>query len=394
MKNTFMPIALLGLVIMSMVSCAQEKPATLQEGRALEEQGDYLGAMANYQKMRNPEFRDECLHNLRHLYGDILDAALAQKETPTSAAANYRLGQAYYAQARTFPEYADIIPNAGLDTAAFFAEQRARLQAQAQQALAAATQLQADYQDALLLQGNLYADRSEPDQAVTIYQQLVALRTEAPQAYYQLSVLLYARGQTQEGLELAKMAAATYPDNPDAQLVLGILAAQEGEDAQAVAAFQQTLCRDPRRAEVYDRIAQIYLRQNDFIDAERVFRLGVTNNPAARKLAIFYSALKSILDAQEQAEMQTVYKQIAQETGTAQTPTEAALKAKNLSPALQRLNLGLRLKLLKRQQPYALACAGAAEKSYFTTEIARIQEKIANLPQASQATEPPPAPAK
>jgi len=404
MRNIFMHIVLLFLVGCGVGACAQEKAATLQNGRALEEQGKYIGALENYQKMPSQEFRDVCAHNLRQLYGNILDALRAQQDNPDSAEAYYHLGKAYYEKARSLPEDQAVVPNAGFDTNAYFAEQRKQFQTQAQialesatqrkqfqvqaqTALESATQLQANYQDMLLLEGNLYRDQGDPEKAILAYQQLVDLQPESPEVYDQLGMLLYDRGQTQEGLEFAKQAVTKAPDNPDAHFTLGRLYAREGNDELAIAEFQQTLCQNPHDPEAYYKLSQVYLSQANLMDAERVLRLGVLNNAASQKLALFYKALKSTLDSKELDEFIAIYK--ASGGQAVDRVMLDALKDKDLkaSPELEIRYLRFVINIIERQRPYVLPCAGIEEYPYFKRQITWLQEKITKLEQSIQTQE-------
>ena len=121
-------------------SCMERPPTvTLQRGRELEEQGNYTGALEHYQDMENPGFREICTNNLRYLYGDILDAMLAQQQEPETAEGYFALGNAYYEKARSIPESHDISPNMWFDSASYFSEQREQFRTQAQRPVAGPT---------------------------------------------------------------------------------------------------------------------------------------------------------------------------------------------------------------------------------------------------------------
>jgi tetratricopeptide (TPR) repeat protein len=387
MRKTLLQIGLLCIFGCGLISCIyQSQEARLQDGRTLEEQGNYIGAMKHYQRMPNPGFREVCSNNLRLLYGDILAAMIAQRDNPNSAETHYALGKAYYEKARSIPAYQEIVPNQGFDSSTYFAGQQARFYAQSQTALESATQLRGNYQDALLLKGNVYEAAEKPEKAVPVYQQLVDLKTESPEAYYQLGKLLYDRGQIEDGLQLAQQAIDMDPDNLDAHFVLGILYAREEADDQAIAEFHQVLCHDLRHQEAYYKIAQLYLRQNNLIDAERVLRLGLTNNPESIHLAAFYASLKAVLDEKERAEAQRVSQQLASATEEFQSvPDVTGQTSEKISPVLQLNQLRLNLNILKRQRPYVLLCAGTEEHPYFNKQITLIQEKIEKLEQSVQS---------
>lgn len=387
MKRRLIHIVLLWTIGWNFVACTRYKPITLQEGRALEEQGDYIGARDYYQKMPDPDFREVCLHNLQHLYGEILNAMIAQRDNPDSAETYYALGRAYYEKASLIPEYRDIVLNHGFDTSTYFSEQRDRFQVQAHTALEAATQLHPNYQEALLLEGNLYEDRKESEKAIVTYQQLVELDTESPEAYYRLAMLLHDQGQTKKGLELAVQAITLGPNNPDAHYTLGILYAREESDEWAFAELHQTLCIDPHYLDAYYALSQLFLRQGNFVDAERILRLGFSKDPENLRLSLFYRSLKAISDEKELDEFVAIYKALYGEV--VQSLDLEALKDTDFepSPALEIRYLRFLQNMLRRERPYVFPCADEKEYPYFKIQIARLQEEIEELEQTIQAAE-------
>jgi len=411
MRKTLIQIALLCIVGCGLISCVwSRRVVSLQDGRTLEEKGDYIGAMAHYKRMPNPGFRDVSIHNLQHLYGDILKTMIAQRNNPNSAESYYELGKAYYEKALSIPEYHEIVPNQGFDSSTYFSEQRDRFHAQAHTTLESATQSRAGYQDALLLEGNLYEDMGEPEKAIAKYQQVVDLVKEKPdedrkepemtistyqqpvdidtrssEAFYKLSMLLYDQGQTEEGLELAKQAITLSPDNPDVHFTLGMLFAREENDEQAISEFHQALCLDPNFMDAYYSIAQLFLREGNSLDAERILRLGFSNNPENLRLSLLYRSLKSVLDSKEIDEFASIYEALYGEV--VNRLLLDALKDEDFepSPDLKIRYLHLIQKIIERDQPYVFPCAGMKEHPYFKTQIARIQEEIEELEQTIQA---------
>jgi len=58
MKRYLLFMLGLGVLGGSLISCGKPvQEATLMQGRALEEQGDYIGAFDYYQRVKNPDFR-------------------------------------------------------------------------------------------------------------------------------------------------------------------------------------------------------------------------------------------------------------------------------------------------------------------------------------------------
>jgi tetratricopeptide (TPR) repeat protein len=370
MKRMFIYIVLLCTIGCSFVSCTRKR-GPLQDGRSLEERGNYIGALNHYRRMSDPGFGDVCEHNLRHLYGDILDAIQAQKKSPDSAEAFYQLGKAYYEKALSIPDEHEVVPNQGFDTKTYFAEQQKQFHSQADTTLESATQLQPNYQEALLLKGILYEETEQPEKAIPVYQQLVDLEPESPEAFYRLGMLLHEQGQTEEGLELVKQAVDMEPEN----------------DTQAIAEFHQTLCSNPQYVDAYYRLAQLYLRQSNLVDAERVLLLGLKNNSEALRLSILYRSLKSILDDKAFDEFVSIYKQVFGEVIGDLAIGALADREFEPSPELEIRYFQLYISILERRRPYILPCAGIKEHPFFNRQITLLQGKIEELEQSIQSEE-------
>lgn len=379
MKRYLLYIIGLCVVAGGLLSCGKAtQEVTLMQGRALEEQGDYIGALDYYQRMDDPGFRQICASNLRYLYGDILDALLAQSEAPEDPERYYRLGKAYSDKADSLPQGLAIAPNIAFDSQTYLKKQREHFQQRALEELQTATKMQADYQEALLLQASLYEEREAPEKAIPLYQRLLSLSPDSPGVASHLGQLLYRQGQTTEGVKLAEQAVRQAPGNPEANFILAALYAEEGEEPLAIGHFQRTLCADPHFLETYYRLSQIFLSNGNLIDAERVLRLGLRNNPEALSLGMFYAALNALLNAKEEDQAAQIIRQMEGETATDETG-KVDMTAEN--PVLQIQYLRLRKKLIQRQRPYWLPCSGEEENPYFDSQLRQTEERIKTLEQ-------------
>ena len=385
MKRYLLCIAGLCVIVSSLFSCGKAtQEATLMQGRTLEEQGDYIGALDHYQQMEDPGFRQICSSNLRYLYGDILDALLVQREDPETPAFHYALGKAYADKAESLPQGMEIAPNIAFDSQTYFEKRREFFQQQALKELDTATKMQADYQEAVLLQASLYEERGNPEKAIPFYQHLLSLSPNSPSVASHLGQLLYRQGQTEQGIAFAEQAVRQAPNDPETHFILAALYAEEGEEILAIGHFQQTLCADPHFLETYYRLSQIFLSNGNLIDAERVLRLGVINNPEALSLGLFYAALNSLLNAKEEDDAEQIIRQIEGEVITDET---GKVDLSEESPRLQIQYLRLRMKLIQRQRPYWLPCSGEEENPYFDNQLRQTEERIKSLEQLLIAAE-------
>ena len=375
------------LIAGSVTACARQQKINgpLMQGRELEKQGEYVQALRHYENLKDAAFREMCIQNLRYLYGDILDALTTlQAEAPVPATAYYALGAAYYEKFMTLPTAQTVLPtSSAFDATAFAAQQRVQMQTQALAALETATQMQPSDAKSLLLQGIVYEEQGAPEQAKQIYQQMLDRGLPNAEAMYRLAYLTYP-DQPQQALDLAAQAVAQYPAHPHAHFSFGVLSAQEGNLEQAVSEFEQTVCLDAQDAEAYYRLAQIFLGQQNLIDAERVLRFAVQQNPASQQLGLFYAALKTILDEQELASANAVYQQIG---GTVAESAAGVPDLSAQSPTLQLAYQRLRLRLIQRQRPYRLPCTAEAENPYFANQLQQTQTKLTQLEQVLLSTQ-------
>ena len=374
MKHAWKRIIVVGMIAASLTACARrEKIGPLRAGRALEKQGEYVAALSHYEQMKDEQFRDTCIQNLRYLYGDILDAMQAMNAQTPSAEEYFALGQAYYDKAESLPDKQAFLPNMSLDLRQYADAQRASFQERALASLHSATAMQPNHADALLLEGIVYEEQGESDKAIVIYQKLLQNGVEQAQIYDRLAALLYERGEKEDALDLAKQAAAQFSTDAQAHFTLGNLFAYEGKDEDAIHSYRRALCADPSVIEAYYRIAQYYLAQNDLIDAERVMKLGVFNNAASVPLNQFYAALKTALDEQLLDEVNQIFMDFSGDAGSKRL---GEMDISEQTPGLQLQYHRLRLKLVERLRPYRLPCEATAENPYFDQQVQRSQREI------------------
>ncbi len=359
--------------------CAMEEQKTLREGRLLEEQGDYISAMRHYEQFKDPGFAQTNQHNLRVLYGDMLDAMEEINRAEDSPEAHFALGEAYYEKAGTIPEPDDVEANFGFDSASYFSRQKEHYYRQAEKELKTATQLRPEYVEALLIQGATYEETERPLEAIDIYQQLVNQEADPPEVYYRLGYLLYEQEKFRQGLDMAKHGVSRYPQNARAHFVLADLYSREGEAAHAVAEFNQVLCLNPQGMEAYYRLAQTYLNDGNMVDAARVLRRGISQNPEALQLKLFYSSLKNILDYREQQKADEIFNLLEGEN----LPDDMnKVNWAEQGPGVELRYLRLRQQLIARYRPYHLPCLDREENPYFENQLEHTQARIEEIEQA------------
>ena len=402
MKKYLLHSIMIGLLLISLAACAkQKKTGPLLQGRALEKDGEYLAALHHYEGMKDQNFRQDNIQNLYYLYGDILEAMQAINSGDPSAGQYYQLGEAYYEKIQSIPETSAIVPNSPLDLNNYFEQQREQFQGKALTALNTTTQMQPSHQEALWLEGMLHEERGETDQAILAYRKMLqidsgsigilsknttsmmaavpedpVMKRQHAKAMARLGRLLHEQGDSEDGLELVKYAIFLDPQNAEAYFNLAELYARQGDSAHAIIQYEAALCIEPAYLEAYYRIARIYLLRSEPIEAERILRLGRLNNPESLHLGAFHSAIKEMIDRQEQDKAQQIIQLLE---GQPVSNDLGTLDVSGQNYEVQRLYFELRLQLLQRQRPYWLACGSIEEHPYFTTQIARTQAKIKSI---------------
>jgi len=389
MKTYTPALVLLCTFSLQLSSCIWQPPErnSIMAGRKLEKENKYLQAQAYYENMRSVAARDVSLHNLNHLYGDIIAAMQAQQDAPNSPEAYYELGRAYYDKMLSIPDVAaEISPNMNFETAAYFAEQRKQFQQQAQPALEAATQLQpqqsdviilkADVPNALTLKARVYEAGNTPELAIPIYQEVIAAKEADAESYYRLAALLFNQGNIEQALGYAREAVNLFPDDANAHFVLGKLYAIEDMRTQAIEAFQECVCAAPYYADAYYRLAQVYLTDGNTIDAERVLRLGVLNNPEANRITLAFRSLEAIVNQKQMNEFMAMYDSAISDITSIFTSSAATAQDAAPHPMVENRYFRLLIQYLERQRPYTPPCSEEDSHPYYDRQIRVLQEKI------------------
>jgi len=106
------------------------------------------------------------------------------------------------------------------------------------------------------------------EQARESFEQVVAVKPDDPDAYYNLGTLNLRRNDFPQARRYLEQTLKLRPNYPEAWNNLGMMAAQEGRPEEAIRDFQQSLLLRPRYAIALLNLGNVYRRQRDFGKAE------------------------------------------------------------------------------------------------------------------------------
>jgi tetratricopeptide (TPR) repeat protein len=147
--------------------------------------------------------------------------------------------------------------------------------------------------------GQVYLRKKDEPRAEEAFRKVIALDPRHQEAYLHLGNLYERQKRIEESLEAFINAAQIDPTSPGGKsaqakvpLLQGILLAQSGKWEEALTAFRQALRISPDPATIYFNVAQVYLGQGDFENAEealtRTLQVDPKHQGALLNLGILY----------------------------------------------------------------------------------------------------------
>ena len=154
-------------------------------------------------------------------------------------------------------EAADLLP---VDASQNAARQADWMQAEA--ALEKALSLKNDYADPRILLVQLYLKEGNISQAMSVSQELKQESPLDPGVAFQLGYLSYQSNQISQAEEEFQVATILDPDYSNARYFLGLIYAQQGMTAQALAQFQAIQELNPGNQQIETIIANLEAGQS------------------------------------------------------------------------------------------------------------------------------------
>jgi tetratricopeptide (TPR) repeat protein len=135
-----------------------------------------------------------------------------------------------------------------------------------------------DFQAHLWL-GALKISRMDPNGAVRVLREAVALQPNLPEGHSWLGVALEAIGLSRDAIEQFRLALKIQPDYISARYSLANALARTGQFGEAVQDFKQAEAAFPQDAQVHNDFGELYLRMGKPAEALEQFDKALAANP-------------------------------------------------------------------------------------------------------------------
>jgi Flp pilus assembly protein TadD/peroxiredoxin len=117
------------------------------------------------------------------------------------------------------------------------------------------------------------------DQAAASFKQVIAVKPEDPEAFYNLGTLYLRRNSLPEARQFLEHTVKLRPNYPEAWNNLGMVAAQQGQLDEAVGNFKQSLVLRPAYATALVNLGNTYRRQGTLDEAEKLLSRAIEIEP-------------------------------------------------------------------------------------------------------------------
>jgi predicted O-linked N-acetylglucosamine transferase (SPINDLY family) len=119
-------------------------------------------------------------------------------------------------------------------------------------------------------------------QAVTFYEQALALDPSIPEAFSNLALALKALGRTDDAIARCEQALKLKPDAPEILLNLGMLLREKRRSKEAATAYRRALAVKPNDPTLLSNLGNALKDQGEFAEAIACFRQALERRPDYR----------------------------------------------------------------------------------------------------------------
>lgn len=265
-------------------------------GTAYLSKGDSSAALVQFEKVLARDPANQLAHYSRaQILADMdqNEKALADAEKVVAAKPDYQAGRALFAKIlvrlKQCGRAAEVLRPAAsspaLDTQALFLLGNAyecagepALAARARDEFAAASQADRKHAEDetqskhLVEQANELARQNRFPEALALLEQALEKNPRNGFAYSQKAKIYFSMRQADSAQEAIAQALAIQPYQPDFLYVAGVIAAEQGKQEEALAAFEKVTQVNPKEADAYFEIGKIRLQKGDRRGARAAFR--------------------------------------------------------------------------------------------------------------------------
>ena len=135
--------------------------------------------------------------------------------------------------------------------------------------------------------GVAHLEQFDYKEAAASFRRALALDPRLKMARVNLAIALF-NSQDADALKEAEAAAASAPDSPQPQYILGLIAKNENRTDDAIAYFKKVLAVDPADVGSNVNLGQIYVQQRKYDDAVTLFRRPLPPNHTIRPRFIIW----------------------------------------------------------------------------------------------------------
>jgi tetratricopeptide (TPR) repeat protein len=131
----------------------------------------------------------------------------------------------------------------------------------------------------LVEQANELARQARFSEALEVLEQALDKNPENGFAYSQRAKIYFSMKEVGQAREAIARALAIQPFQPDFLYVAGVVAAEEGKQDEALAAFEKVTQVNPKEADAYFEIGRIWIQRKDRVRGLASFRKAVALEP-------------------------------------------------------------------------------------------------------------------
>ena len=119
---------------------------------------------------------------------------------------------------------------------------------------------------------NLLFSQKKQNEALAVYQKLVAVRPDHFDAWNKIGLIFYEQGKLDESLATYRKMVEMKPDHQDAWNMIGVILDAQGKADDALTAYQKQVDVNPQHSIAWRNLGRIPLQKGQFEEAANAFR--------------------------------------------------------------------------------------------------------------------------